>query len=83
MNIKSPIELGEAVEIWKKKPTQEIVMDIARYKWYNVYCNIHIKADSPEDKHNILLCETIERYHPDLHASIEKYVDYLIEKIYD
>ena len=80
MSILSPEDLKKAIEIVKESSDSSIILDIGTYKWYNYYCNLHIKEGSSADLENEKLFKMVETELPELHKSIESVVDYLISK---
>jgi len=81
--IKTPDELLEIIEIAKRKDTDYVdaIWAIHKYKWYNWYQNIYIKADSPEDKENTKIFEALFESHPEIDADIEANITYEIKKL--
>lgn len=86
MNIKTPSELKDAITIaTTTDPTSkeyfDIIWAIHKYKWYNWYQNLHIKADSPEDIENTEIFKQLEESHPTIHEDIEKNIQFEIDKL--
>lgn len=85
--IKTPEELEKCIEKYENadEPTQiQIVFAIGSYKWYNFYCNLHIKLGSEADKKNRILFENLEKDNEKLHKLAENIVDgYIIKLKYD
>ena len=77
MNIKTPSELQIAID----NPTDEAIIAIATYKWYNFYCNLHIKEGSKEDLENQKIFDNLRRENNILYTKIEEQVDVLIERL--
>lgn len=71
MDIKTPEELKQAIE-------QKLSWDIARYKWYQWYCNTHIKKGTEEDNKNTEIFKELEKTDMSLHQRIEEYIDELL-----
>jgi len=72
-SITNPQELREAIEL--AKTDESVIHEIATYKWYNWYQNIHVKKDSPEDIENTQIFDELKQNDPELHAKIEKVID--------
>jgi hypothetical protein len=86
MAIKNPVELKHAIEIAKTlaRDTKEyfdIIWDIHKYKWYNWYQNLHIKADSPEDIENTEIFNVLKENDPIIHEDVENNIKYEIDKL--
>jgi len=77
MNIKSPAELQAAID----NPTEENIIAISTYKWYNFYCNLYIKEGTKEHKENENIFSILQKENPELHKRIEESVDVLIERL--
>ncbi len=80
MNIKTPKELKEAVDLAIKGDI-EILYDIAKYIAYNYYMYMHIKKDSPEDLENEVIYKGFQENYPELFQEVEQLVDTIYEKI--
>lgn len=84
MFIKSPADLEKAIEIAKngsETTKKDALYAMGTYKWYNYYQNIHIKEGSDADKENERLFKLLEIEAPNVHKSIESWVDWYIEKL--
>ena len=79
MNIKNPEDFKSAIEKLVSGE-KEIAYDIARYTVYNYYLNIHIKADSPQDKENELIYSDFKDKHPELYKKVFEWEKYLFKK---
>jgi hypothetical protein len=53
--------------------------DIAIYKLYNYYMQMHIKHGSDTDIKNVELFKKLEAEHPSLHKEIESIIDYKLK----
>ncbi len=79
MNIKSPAQLKEAIQM-AVDGDKDIITDIGDYITYNYYIYVHTKADSPEDIENEKIYTEFKINHPDLFAEVELWVDYKFKK---
>jgi len=79
MNIKSPNQLKEAIEL-AISGNKEILYDIARYVAYNYYMYTHIKKDSKEDMENEQIYSDFRENHVDLYKEVEEIVDMIYNK---
>lgn len=81
--IRNPIQLKEAIEIAKQhgENYNDVIWAIHKYKWYNWYQNIYIKADTPDDIENTLLFKDLKENYPEIHLSIESNISYEIDKL--
>jgi len=82
--IKTPQDLGEAIVIalnGTPQQVEEAISAIGTYKWYNYYCNIHIKKDSDADKENENIFDRLQKEFPEEHKLIEDRVNVYIERL--
>lgn len=81
MFIKTPEDLTRAITIAENttgEKRNEAIEAIGTYKWYNYYCNIHIKKDSEADKENEKIFKYLEKESPEIHKLVEQRVDMYI-----
>ena len=85
MDIKSPEQFKSGIEklVLERddKILNELGFDIARYIVYNYYLNIHIKADSPEDKENERIYLEFKEKYPEMYKKVWELEKYLFKKM--
>lgn len=81
--IRNSSQLREAIELAKQHGADydDVIWAIHKYKWYNWYQNLHIKADSPEDIENTLIFKNLETEFFEIHSDVEKNISIEIEKL--
>jgi len=81
--IRNPQQLIEAIEMAKQHGPDydDVIYAIHKYKWYQWYQNLHIKADTPEDVQNTLIFEELKLESPEIHADVELNISFEVEKL--
>jgi hypothetical protein len=85
--IKSPEELEAAIKLAIEtkdvSPFQyeKVVYALYKYKWYNWYQNTRFKEGSEADIKHTELFEKLEAEQPEIHAEIEQFIDWAIERL--
>lgn len=85
ISIKTPLQLKEVIEIAKLQNEEysDAIYAIHKYKWYNWYQNLHIKAGTPEDIENSLIFNQLMIEYPKIHEDVEINISLELDKLYN